>query len=65
MSNPEPIPVEVMAPAPTELPELLELVGEMTELMGFSSARYVGLYIGNIRQDLKQAAYQTAINPKL
>jgi len=34
--------------------ELLEELGEMTELMGFTSARYVAQFIGNFQPDLSK-----------
>jgi hypothetical protein len=54
MFNPDPIPVEVIK-ALALGGVLLELVpGEMTELMSFPSARYVGQFIGNFPADLSK-----------
>jgi len=57
MSSPEPMPVEVIKALALD-GELLEELGEMTELIGFTSARYVAQFIGNNSSDFKQAAYQ-------
>ena len=57
ISNPDPMPVEVIK-ALALAGEVLEELGEMTELMSFTSARYVAQFIGNFAPRLKQAAYQ-------
>jgi hypothetical protein len=47
MSKPEPMPVEVIKALLLD-GVLLEVLGETTELIGLTSARYVAQFIGNI-----------------
>jgi hypothetical protein len=61
MSNPEPMPVEVikaLAFGGEVLDELgttvLDEVGDTTELIDFTSARYVARFIGNSSPDLSK-----------
>jgi hypothetical protein len=52
ISSPEPIPVEVIKAlllVGALVGVLLEELGGMTELIEFTSARYVAQFIGNIR----------------
>jgi len=51
--SPDPMPLEVIkALALGGVPELVP--GEMTELIGFTSARYVTRFIGNFLLDLSK-----------
>jgi len=56
MSNPEPMPVEVI----NAVALLGELLGEMTELISFGP-RYLCLIYRQASPGLKQAAYQTPV----
>jgi hypothetical protein len=44
--------------------ELLEELGETTELMGFTSARYVAQFIGNFSPDLSKRRTKNGPEPK-
>jgi hypothetical protein len=53
MSNPDPMPVDVIN-ALALGGVLLEELGETTELIEFGSARYVAQFIGNFPPDLSK-----------
>jgi hypothetical protein len=53
ISNPDPMPVEVIKALALD-GVLLDELGEMTELIGFTSARYVAQFIGKLRPDLSK-----------
>jgi hypothetical protein len=62
--SPDPMPVEVTkALALDGLP--LDELGEMTELIGFASARYVAQFIGNFSPDLSKRRTRNGQEPKL
>jgi hypothetical protein len=62
ISNPDPIPVEVIKALPLVGVLLVEL-GETTELMGFTSARYVAQFIGNFLPDLSKRRTKNGPEP--
>jgi hypothetical protein len=64
MSNPDPMPVEVIK-ALALAGVLLEELGETTELIRFTSARYVAQFIGNFSPDLSKRRTKNAREPKL
>ena len=64
MSSPEPMPVEVIKALALD-GELLEELGETTELIGFTSARYVAQFIGNISPDLSKRRTKNGQEPAL
>jgi hypothetical protein len=71
ISNPEPMPVDVIKALGLDAEllglgaELLGLVaGEMTELMSYTSARYVAQFIGNICPDLSKRRTKNGQEPK-
>jgi len=61
--SPDPMPVEVIR-ALALGGELLEELGETTELMGFTSARYVAQFIGNFSPDLSKRRTKKVLEPK-
>jgi hypothetical protein len=63
ISNPEPMPVEVIKALVLEGVVLLEEVGEMTELIELTSARYVAQFIGNISPDLSKRRTKNGRKP--
>jgi hypothetical protein len=64
ISNPEPMPVEVIKALALD-GEVLDELGEMTELIGFTSARYVARFIGNISPDLSKRRTKNGQEPAL
>ena len=54
MFNPDPMPVEVIKALALGGVALELVPGDMTELMGFTSARYVVRFIGNFPADLSK-----------
>ena len=70
ISNPEPMPVEVIKALAADgevLDEVGEMdeLGEMTELIDFTSARYVAQFIGNISPDLSKWRTKNGQKPAL
>jgi hypothetical protein len=63
MSNPDPMPVEVIKALALD-GLLLDELGETTELIGFTSARYVAQFIGNFSPDLSKRRTKNGQEPK-
>jgi hypothetical protein len=63
ISNPEPMPVEVIKALALD-GALLDELGETTELMGITSARYVAQFIGNFPQDLSKRRTKKGQEPR-
>jgi len=63
MSNPDPMPVEVIKALALD-GLLLDELGEMTELIGCASARYVAQFIGNFSPDLSKRRTKNGQEPK-
>ena len=66
ISNPDPMPVEVIKALALDggVVVVLEEVGEMTELIEFTSARYVTQFIGNIYPDLSKRRTKNGQEPR-
>jgi hypothetical protein len=68
MFNPDPMPVDVIRALGLDGAlldcVLLEELGEMTELMVFTSARYVAQFIGNICPDLSKRRTKKGLEPR-
>jgi hypothetical protein len=63
MSNPEPMPVEVIKALALD-GVLLDELGEMTELIGLRP-RYIAQFIGNFLPDLSKPRTKTVKLPEL
>jgi hypothetical protein len=63
ISNPDPMPVEVIKAL--LLDGVLAELGETTELIGVTSARYVAQFIGNISRDLSKRRTKNPRKPAL
>jgi hypothetical protein len=68
MSNPDPMPVEVIKALALDGAlldgVLLDELGETTELIRFTSARYVAQFIGNLLPDLSKRRTKNSQKPK-
>jgi hypothetical protein len=62
ISSPEPMPVEVIKALAVD-GEVLDELGETTELIGFTSARYVARFIGNLCSDLSKRRTKNGQKP--
>jgi hypothetical protein len=57
------MPVEVIKALAAVDGEVLDELGEMTELISFTSARYVARFIGNISPDLSKRRTKNGQKP--